>query len=173
MPCSGAEDRERQAPLPGVRFAPMTTGDLQQVLDIEGVSFRSPWRKEHFRFEIRDNRHALNRVARLDDGRVLGYLCAWVLPPELKINNIAVHPGFRRRGIGRWLLRCVLEEASRAGCTTAALEVRPSNRAARHLYRDHGFVEVGRRKAYYREEGEDAILMEASLVDCQRGEGWL
>jgi ribosomal-protein-alanine N-acetyltransferase len=161
MPCSSASDPDRP-PLDGAQLAPLGEEDLDEVLEIENASFRSPWRREHFQFEIDENRWAVNRVVRRGSC-VLAYACVWQIDDELKINNIAVHPVHRRRGLGRWLLRRILADARRGGCRVARLEVRPSNRAALELYRDHGFSEIGRRKGYYRKEGEDAVVMEARL----------
>jgi ribosomal-protein-alanine acetyltransferase len=135
---------------------------LDQVEQIEREAFASPWRREHFRFEIRENRYAVNHAVLLGD-RVLAYACVWEIDEELKINNIAVRADMRRRGLGRWLLLRILEEARRRGRRVARLEVRPSNRAAIRLYRALGFHEVGRRKNYYQREGEDALVLEAPL----------
>jgi ribosomal-protein-alanine N-acetyltransferase len=140
----------------------MTAGDLDQVLAIERDCFPSPWSRENFLHEIRRNPAAASWVL-VDGATVLGYASVWILGPELKINNIAIARRYRRRGLADRLLRALLDWARGAGCTTADLEVRPSNRAALALYRNHGFVEVGRRKNYYRLEGEDAVLMEAEL----------
>jgi ribosomal-protein-alanine N-acetyltransferase len=146
----------------GARLVDLGDADLDQVVAIEEASFASPWRRAHFEFEIRENRWAVNRVARLGD-RVLAYACVWEIHDELKINNIAVDPGHRGRGLGRWLLRRTLDDGRRRGCTVARLEVRPSNAAAVRLYRAHGFREVGRRKGYYQQDGEDALVMELAL----------
>jgi ribosomal-protein-alanine N-acetyltransferase len=135
---------------------------LDPLLEIERVSFGTPWNREHFRFEIEQNPNAINRGVVLDD-RLLAYACIWEIAEKMKINNIAVHPAHRRCGLGRWLLRRLLVDARGRGCNVARLEVRPSNGAAIGLYREHGFREIGRRKGYYQGEGEDAIVMEASL----------
>lgn len=140
----------------------MREEDLDEVLAIESDAFPSPWKRGHFTFEIRENRWASNRVAR-HEGRIVGYTSAWRLYGELKINNIAVHRDYRGRGIAGRMLRAMIADAASAGCETARLEVRPSNAAARRMYRRHGFVAVGRRKGYYQREGEDAILMEAVI----------
>ena len=161
MPCSSDHDPD-PLPIEGATLDELADRDLTQVIDIERVSFRSPWRREHFGHEIRENRFAVNRVVRRGSV-VLAYACVWEIHGELKINNIAVHPEHRRAGLGRWLLRRVVEHARRGGCSVARLEVRTSNRAALALYREHGFREVGRREGYYQREGEDAILMELSL----------
>jgi len=162
MRFSNADDPERHAPVAGVRFVPLRVTDIDQVLEIESDSFASPWKREHFLFELRENHLAANRVARRE-GRVLGYICAWRIYGEMRINNIAVRADQRRRGLGRWILRQALDEARREGCNEATLEVRPSNIAALRLYRAFGFAEIGRCKGYYQAEGEDAVVMQARL----------
>lgn len=163
MHSSGANDPEPVPPFPGVRLGPMVEADLDQVLAIEGASFASPWRREHFVFEILENRWAVNSVAKIGSD-IVGYACVWHLDDELKINNIAVAPRLRGLGLGRFILRRVLDDARRHGCVVARLEVRRGNGAARRLYQEHGFEEVGQRSNYYAREGEDAILMERPLI---------
>jgi ribosomal-protein-alanine N-acetyltransferase len=140
----------------------MAEWHLEQVLRIERRSFGSPWTRNHFLFELRDNRYAENWVVELED-RVLGYACVWSQDDELKINNIAIDPQHRGRGLGRWLLRALLARARETGCRSAELEVRPSNAAALALYCSEGFQQVGRRKGYYSVEKEDALVLRASL----------
>jgi len=149
-----------------VRLRAMREEDLDAVLAIERDCFPSPWTRENFLYEIRLNRAAANWVL-VEGDLVVGYACVWFLGPELQINNLAVSRDKRRRGLGRRLLLALLARARELGCRKALLEVRPSNRAARALYREHGFVEVGRRKNYYAAEGEDAILLERVVA----GEG--
>jgi ribosomal-protein-alanine N-acetyltransferase len=161
MPCSNGPDPD-PPPVEGARLTDLRDADLEQVVEIEEASFANPWQRTHFELEIHENRRAINRVVRLED-RVLAYTCVWETGDVLKINNIAVRPGLRRRGLGRWLLHRTLDEARRRGCTVARLEVRPSNAAAVRLYRAHGFREVGRLRGYYPQDGEDAIVMEAPL----------
>ena len=162
MPCSNEPGSEPDPPVDGVRLVTLKEDDLGQVVGIERASYRSPWKREHFRFEIHENRWAVNLVAR--QGKVVvGYVCVWELEGELKINNLTVRVDYRRRGLARWMLGRVLGRARERGCTKATLEVRASNRAAIRLYDAHGFVGIGRRKDYYRTESEDAIVMEATL----------
>jgi len=144
------------------RMGTMTLDDLDQVLAIEQVSFPTPWTRDNFRFEILGNRVAYNPVLRLGD-RLVAYASVWFVADELKINNIAVAPDRRGRGLARRVLEHVLAEAERRGCREATLEVRPSNRPARSLYSRLGFRETGRRRGYYRDTGEDAILMALDL----------
>ncbi len=162
MPRSNTPGSEPDPPVAGVRLATLKEDDLCQVVEIERASFRSPWKREHFRFEIHENREAVNLVARQGDV-VLGYTCVWELESEMKINNLVVRSDYRRRGLARWMLGRILDRAREGGRATAKLEVRTSNRAAIRLYEAHGFVEVGRRKGYYRAEREDAIVMQAAL----------
>ncbi|MCI0546686.1 MAG: ribosomal protein S18-alanine N-acetyltransferase [Candidatus Rokubacteria bacterium] len=140
----------------------MTTEDLDAVLAIERVSFKTPWSAAAFRYELTRNRVARCIVSRAD-GQVTGYLCLWEIGPEIHITNLAVHPAWRRRGIGRALLVPTLEGARRRGVKLAVLEVRPSNTEALGLYESLGFRVIGRRKGYYFDTGEDALVMEVSL----------
>jgi len=140
----------------------MRVGDLDEVLEIEGASFGMPWSRGAFVYEIERNRVARCWVMR-EDGRVVGYLCLWEIADELHITNIAVHPVHRRRGIARTLLASVLEGARRRSPSVVALEVRPTNVEARTLYESFGFRVIGRRRGYYYDTGEDALIMEARV----------
>ncbi len=162
MPCSNAPGSDTDPPLEGLRLVTLREDHLGQVVGIEQASYRSPWKREHFRFEIHENRRAVNLVA-CQGQVVIGYVCVWELKGELKINNLTVRVDYRRRGLARWMLGRVLDSARERGCTTATLEVRASNRAAIRLYDAHGFVKLGRRRGYYRVESEDAIVMQATL----------
>lgn len=140
----------------------LTAADLDDVLAIERVSFPTPWTREHFLAELRSVVARLP-VVRDDAGRVIAYACAWEVAGELQINDVAVHPEWRRRGLARTILTGLIDEARRRGCARATLEVRPSNGAARDLYASLGFRETGRRRAYYADTGEDAVLMTLPL----------
>lgn len=150
---------------------PMRVEDLDEVLEIERASFSMPWSRGAFTYEIERNRVARCWVTREDD-RVAGYLCLWEVVDELHITNVAVHPAYRRRGIGRAMLAAVLEDAVRRSLSLVGLEVRPTNDEARALYESFGFRVVGRRRGYYYDTGEDALVMEARLptaVSARRG----
>jgi [ribosomal protein S18]-alanine N-acetyltransferase len=94
---------------------------------------------------------------------VAGYLCLWEVADEVHITNIAVHPAARRQGIARAMLGHVLDDAARRSLSLVGLEVRPTNVEARTLYESFGFRVVGRRRGYYYDTGEDALIMEARL----------
>jgi ribosomal-protein-alanine N-acetyltransferase len=94
-------------------------------------------------------------------GRLAGYLCLWEIGHEIHITNLAVHPEWRRQGVARALLDAALGEGRVRGVELAFLEVRPTNAEALSLYESLGFRVIGRRKGYYFDTGEDALLMEA------------
>ncbi|MCS7055643.1 MAG: ribosomal protein S18-alanine N-acetyltransferase [Thermoflexales bacterium] len=90
---------------------------------------------------------------------VVGFAGMWMHVDEAHIATIATHPDWRRRGVGQRILINLLREAQRRHARVVTLEVRVSNFAAQQLYRKYGFEEVGRRKAYYQDNREDALLM--------------
>jgi ribosomal-protein-alanine N-acetyltransferase len=144
-------------------IGPMTVADLQRVLAIERMCFTSPWTEANFRYEVEENPMAWNLVGRAD-GEVVAFACAHNVADELMINDLAVDPSARRRGIGSGLLRHIMDGARIRGCRLATLEVRPSNAPARALYEAFGFEVVGRRRGYYADTGEDAILLARDLA---------
>jgi ribosomal-protein-alanine N-acetyltransferase len=149
---------------PTLTMGPMTLADLDEVLTIERASFQTPWSRGAFRYELTQNRVARATVMRA--GReVVGYLCLWEIGHEIHITNLAVRPDWRRRGVARALLTAMLEDARRRGVELAFLEVRPTNTEALALYESFGFRIIGRRKGYYFDTGEDALVMEARLVE--------
>lgn len=136
----------------------MTLKDVPTVVELDGMSFTLPWPERSFRFELTDNPASRCWVAEVD-GRVVGMIIAWLLVDEAHIATIATHPDHRRRGIARKLLMHALRYMSREGAVTSFLEVRESNTAAQEMYRRFGYEQVGRRKRYYKDTNEDAILM--------------
>lgn len=142
----------------------MRPDDLDEVLRIETASFTKPWSREMFQAElIRGLSLAL--VARSEDNKILGYLCGSMVGGELHISNVAVEPEARRQRVGSKLLLSALAQASQQGAETATLEVRVSNLMAQALYRDFGFIVVGRRRRYYTEPVEDALIMSLHELD--------
>jgi [ribosomal protein S18]-alanine N-acetyltransferase len=147
-----------------IAIEPMRSADLEEVLAIERASFSMPWSRGAFLYELEQNRVARCYVVR-EDGRLIGYICLWEVADEVHITNVAVHPDLRRRGVGRSLLSAVLDDARQRKLRLVVLEVRPSNAEALGLYESFGFRVVGRRRGYYYDTGEDALVMEASLVE--------
>jgi ribosomal-protein-alanine N-acetyltransferase len=145
----------------------MTVEDIQAVVELDQISFSLPWPERSFRFELTDNPASRCWVAE-SDGRVVGMVVAWLFVDEAHIATIATHPDYRRQGIARQLLIFTLEAAMREGAQSSFLEVRASNLAAQEMYRKFGYVEVGRRKRYYRDNDEDAILMNLEKINADR-----
>jgi ribosomal-protein-alanine acetyltransferase len=108
-------------------------------------------------------RESLILLARMMSGEVLGWLAATSIYETAELEYVLVHPRYRGKGVGRQLMEHWLTWAQRQGALEALLEVRPSNLAASRLYRELGFVERGRRQAYYQNPREDAVLMWHSL----------
>jgi len=137
---------------------PMRLRDLGDILKIEKLSFTTPWSKQAFLSELLDNDRAYYLVAKVND-RAVGYIGIWLVAGEGHITNVAVHPEYRRRGIGHQLLTAVERLASERGVTRLTLEVRVSNEAAQSLYRKLGYAPAGIRRRYYRDNDEDALIM--------------
>lgn len=131
--------------------------DVPKVAAIERLVFSDPWSESFFLGEIRSP-FAYSRIAERD-GEILGYSLAWLSEGEGHLGNLAVAPGVRRRGIGRTLLEDLLERVRRLAIPAITLEVRVSNLAAQWLYREHGFRVAGLRRRYYRDTGEDALVL--------------
>jgi ribosomal-protein-alanine N-acetyltransferase len=133
--------------------------DLDAVLAIEVESFTSPWTREMYVAELENVGVSFCYLARDDAGTILGFCSFWRVLDELHINNLAVAPACRRRGIATQLLTCVLNEGAKLGARRATLEVRRSNEVARHLYERLGFATAGVRRAYYTNPIEDALVL--------------
>jgi ribosomal-protein-alanine N-acetyltransferase len=139
-------------------------GDLDGVLQIEELSFNNPTSREWYERELQRPDVCFIYVLRVPEYRVAGFCAFWRIATEMHINNLAIRPELRGRGLGGQLLRASLEAAARLGAASATLEVRQSNVAARRLYARAGFNEAGVRRNYYRQPVEDAlVLMRESL----------
>jgi [ribosomal protein S18]-alanine N-acetyltransferase len=142
---------------------PMEERDIEQVVAIDQLSFANPWTAQSYHYELVTHRAShfwvLLAPAPEAERYVVGYAGFWLIVDEAHIGTLAVHPLWRRRGLGEKLLVTLLRQARELGAVLATLEVRAGNQAAQQLYRRHGFAEVGRRKRYYQDNGEDALLL--------------
>ena len=143
----------------------MTEQDVPEVAKIDRLSFTLPWPEPAFHYEVTDNRAARCFVAETEDKRLAAMVVSWVIVDELHIATIATHPEFRRQGIGARILTTALKDGKEAGVVRAFLEVRAGNEAAQDMYRKFGFEATGRRVKYYKDNGEDAILMTLEGID--------
>jgi ribosomal-protein-alanine N-acetyltransferase len=125
---------------------------------LEQGASQHPWSADLVRAEV--EREPPDGVLVLETPEGIVAYGAWrVVVDELHVTNLAVRPDRRRQGLGRFLLGAMLRRAANAGARRALLEVRASNRAARALYAQSGFVLIGERKAYYSDPPDDALVL--------------
>lgn len=170
---------ENLSPEPGprgaveLRLRAMTPADVPQVHVIDVLSFSLPWPERAFRYEVEHNAHALCWVAEAFDSnapeagwQLVAATVIWLVVDEAHIGTIAVLPAFRGLKIGQKLLARTLLESMQGGALSAQLEVRRGNLVAQAMYARFGFEEVGLRRRYYRDNGEDAVLMTLANLDA-------
>ncbi len=145
----------------------MTLEDIPAVIDLDHRSFSLPWPERSFRFEVTENPASRCWVAELD-GKVVGMIVVWLIVDEAHVATIATHPDFRRQGIAKRLLSHALLHLIEEGARSSFLEVRESNLAAQDMYRKFGYEESGRRRRYYSDNDEDAILMTLDSLKPER-----
>lgn len=143
----------------------MTLADIDGILAIERIAYPRPWTRAGYEHELRHNDLSAYHVLE-EDGRIVGYAGHWLMAGEMHISMIAVHPDRQRGGLGGLLLTHQLMLACAAEALLVTLEVREGNGAARRLYERAGFIEVGRRKNYYKDSGEAAVLMTLEPLVC-------
>jgi len=141
---------------------PMRMDDLETILEIEIVSFSTPWSLQAFKAELKDNEYARYVCLELE-GKVIGYMGLWFILDEGHITNIAIAPNYRGQHWGEFLIRSVMKKMRNEGMERMTLEVRASNNPAKSLYSRLGFTTAGVRKGYYADTGEDALIMWAEL----------
>ena len=134
-------------------------GDLDGVIAIEEASFVNPTTREWYQNELQRPEVCFIYVIRTADEPVAGFCAFWRVADQVHINNLAIRPALRGRGLGLRLLTATIEATSRMGATSASLEVRHSNAAARRLYARAGFHEAGVRHSYYTNPVEDALVL--------------
>jgi ribosomal-protein-alanine N-acetyltransferase len=166
----------RPPPPKGLTLERMSPDDVPAVMAVDRLCFPSPWSENAYRSEM-GNVCAYYLVARIPErspepgaengGRVIGFAGAWIVMDEAHVTTLGVHPDFRRHGLGERLLLALLEEARERGVRRATLEVRESNRGAQALYARLGFTPIARRRRYYSDTDEDAIVM--WVEDLQSG----
>ena len=138
--------------------------DINAILEIEKVAFKSPWPKEIFEMEFK-NKRAYNIVCVDNTGTLVGYCLSWLIYDEIHILKVAVHEDYQSQGLGRSMIEDTLEYFIAKGANHAILEVRLDNHSAIGLYEKLGFEGIRIRKNYYRETNEDALVMLLDLED--------
>jgi [ribosomal protein S18]-alanine N-acetyltransferase len=142
-------------------FVRLGQEDVEDLLHLEALCFPTPWNRRQFELGLKQR--AFHVFGYRTGATLLAYASFYRVEDEMEILNIAVRPESRRQGLGLRLLAGVVQICARLGARTAFLEVRRGNDAARSLYEKFGFKEIGVRRGYYRDTGEDAILMRAEI----------
>ena len=140
-----------------LNFRAMTSDDAEAIAALEAKCFAMPWSREDFWREAR-NELATYIVGEVD-GKIAAYAGAWVSFNQAEVMHVAVEPELRGQGIGTMIFGELIKAVKLRGATAITLEVRPSNTAAIKLYESFGLKSVGRRKGYYLDNGEDALIM--------------
>lgn len=160
-----------------VAMRPMAIEDIARVHEIDMLSFSLPWSERSYRFELTENHNSVVWVAEAscegDEPCVVGMIVIWAILDEAHVATIAVHPQYRKFGIGRKLLAQGLLAAYQRGARLSYLEVRRSNLNAQNLYLKFGFQIVGARPRYYKDNQEDALLMTLENIDPAALQGFL
>ena len=151
---------------PPYQLRAMCKDDLTAVREIDRLSFPTPARKGMFEYELEQNNIAHYQVLELDGEGIIGFAGFWLIGDEVHVSTIATHPEWRGRGLGELLLLNLIHLACQKPVTMITLEVRTSNEVAQNLYAKYRFDPAGRRKRYYKDSGEDAIIMTVQALDA-------
>ncbi len=143
----------------------MSDSDIPHVLELENKSFPDPWGEKAFQGEIENISGASYAFICETSNKLAGYFCLWKIVDEIHITNIVVESSFQNMGLGQALVGFIIDFGRVLQCRTVTLEVRPSNIAARKLYEKSGFGYSGIRKNYYRESGEDGLIMTLKIEE--------
>ena len=135
----------------------MNSSHVAQIAQLEKICFSDPWSEKSVASEL-DNKLAFWLVAAEGD-TVAGYIGSQTVIDETDMMNVAVHPDFRRQGIAEALVNTLVENLKKMRSRCLTLEVRASNAPAIALYEKLGFAEIGRRRNYYRNPREDALIL--------------
>ena len=135
----------------------MTAADVDAVCAIEEATFARPWSRASIENELTNS--CARYVVLRRSGETVGYAGMWLVIDEAHVTHVAIRKDLRGQGLGEKLMRALIQLAADSGMIWMTLEVRRSNAAAQGLYRKLGFVDVGWRKRYYEDNGEDALLM--------------
>jgi ribosomal-protein-alanine N-acetyltransferase len=148
-----------------VTLQPLTVHHLEAVVQLDHDCFGGLWSQEGYRWEIDSPNSDLfglwhpSPAGAIAAPQLIGLGCCWAILDEAHITLLGIHPHYQRQGLGQTLLLALLAAARHRGLQWATLEVRESNQAARSLYSRYGFQEVGRRRRYYPDTGEDGLIL--------------
>lgn len=136
----------------------LSASDAGEILRVERKCFRAPWTYEQFEQDLKNNPCA-RYIGLFEENTLIGYGAVWLLMEEAHVMSFCIDPAYQRQGLGEMLMKRLIALSADCGARFMELEVRRSNEAARSLYHKLGFLRVGCKKAYYEDNGEDAIVM--------------
>ncbi|MDH6061446.1 ribosomal protein S18-alanine N-acetyltransferase [Chrysosporum bergii ANA360D] len=143
-----------------LKLKSLTLEDINAILELDQACFGGLWTMEGYQRELNSpNSELLGLSSRFALPKLIGMGCFWAILEEAHITILAIHPQYQRQGLGQALLYSLLKTASDRGLERATLEVRASNVAAISLYEKFGFKIAGRRRLYYQDNGEDALVL--------------
>jgi len=140
-----------------LKIVPFSLNEVEDVLAMEKLSYKSPWKREYFIKELENPEVSYMFVLKYDD-KVIGYAGFWISYEYATITKVTIHPSLRGKGLSKILLKDLIDRCFALGAESISLEVRMSNVVAQGLYKSLGFIEQGIRKKYY-DDGEDAKVM--------------
>ena len=131
--------------------------DVNGLYEVSSLSLKETWSLGSIEQEL-SNKFARYIVCK-DGDKVIGFIGAWLIASEGQITNLAVHPDYRKKGIGKKLMKSLISSLKEEDCNAITLEVRESNTVAKNLYKSLGFLSEGIRKNFYEDNKEDANIM--------------
>ena len=140
-----------------INYVKMNEAHVDQIAELEKVCFSDPWSVKSIAYEL--TKPLSSWFVAEEEGRVIGYIGSQAVMDEADIMNVAVDPAYRRMGVAQGLIDTLIEELKRKDVVCLFLEVRASNESAINLYDKNGFLQVGRRKNYYHNPKEDALIL--------------
>ena len=146
-----------------LKIRPAEEKDIDSIAALEPLCFDDPWTPQMIRSDVMDIPFSTYVLGEVDE-KLVGYVGIMVVRDECQVNNVAVHPDYRKKGIGGTLLKTALSFAKKNAAEEAFLEVRESNDDAISLYESMGFKRLGIRKGYYENNGENAVVMRKDLM---------
>ena len=140
-----------------IEYLKMDEPHVAQIAELEKVCFSDPWSINSITYELTNP--LSNWFVAVEGDKVVGYIGSQAVMDEADIMNVAVSPEYRRQGIAQGLIDTLIKALQEKGVVCLFLEVRASNESAINLYDKNGFLQVGRRKNYYHNPKEDALIL--------------
>lgn len=150
-----------------LHLEPMRTADIPDVRAIELEVFPTPWPSNAYQRELTGNRSA-HYYCLWREGEIVAYGGLWAVGEEAHVTTIGVRQANQGQGLGKAMFAALVNRAYELSANFVSLEVRPSNDVAIHLYERFGFRILGRRRGYYTDNGEDALVMWSDLIHAPR-----